>query len=216
MWNKKKQLVLPNMRNVPKAKKTDSRVRKVGNRYSLASPQVPSSNITHNTSTPMPAHSSQSLLSHTSSPIRPSKDRTPISYTPPEEFLYQYPSPIPLSPVAQNKPWVKKKKKRRPKLPKVRIFHPKKSDRRKNTKKAVALVNSAESEVVAASSEGVLDEAPLPKRRRIREIISKRRGRETEENTPEENTPNQFPCKSVKVVGGSMVDLRVCQISYYS
>ena len=172
------------------------------------SPHVESTAKT--TSTPVPVRSYKPLTL-ISSPIQLNStfNRSPISSSP-----ERYQSPILHSPVAQNKNQ-EKKKKSRPKLPKVRTFHPKKSDR-KNTERAVALVNSAESEVVAASSEDVFDEAPLPKRRRIREIISNRREGETEESTPEENTPDQFPCKSVKVVGGSMVDLRVCQVSYYS
>ena len=195
MWKKKNKF--PNMRNVPKpSRKKDSRVLKVGNRYSLVSPQLPSTEETLNTSTPVPAHSSHSILSHTYSPIRihPNKNGTSISYSPPEEFQSPL-SPILHSPIETKKKTLAKKKKKKSKLAKVKIYHPKTTDKRKTAKRAVAVSNSAED---------TCDEAPLPKRRHIRENAIKRRGRETEERTP-----GQFPCKSVKVVGGSIIDLRV-------
>ena len=204
MWNKKKQF--PNMRNIPKpSREKGSRVRKVGNRYSLASPQLPSTEVAHNTSTPVPARSSHSILSHTSSPIRinPNNDRTPISYSPPEEFQSPL-SPILHSPII-TKNNIQAKKKKRSKLAKVKIYHPKKTDKRKTAKKRAVAVGKV------VSTEDVSDEAPLPKRIRIRENANKRGGRETDERTP-----GQFPCKSVKVVGGSIIDLRVGSLYYLS
>ena len=207
MWNnKKKQLEIPNMRNAPKAsKKGDPRVRKQDNRYSLSSPQLPNIDIRHDTSTPVQLLcTSQSVLSRTSSPIPPNKDSTPVSFSPPEEFRSP-PSPILHLPTMTTSKPQDRKKKKKPKLPRVKIYHPKKSDKRKPTKRAKTNANSAVP--VPVSSE----EAPLSKRRRVRENASGKRGGETEEGTAD-----QFPCKSVKVVGGAMIDLRVGALSYVS
>ena len=150
------------------------------------------------TSTPVPVRRCQSPNELNSSPIQLNTTYTKVSTIFSDgmnsSLHEESQSPILQSPVAtQNKTLAKKNNKQ--KLAKVKIYHPKTTDKRKTAKRAVAVSNSAED---------TCDEAPLPKRRHIRENAIKRRGRETEERTP-----GQFPCKSVKVVGGSIIDLRV-------
>ena len=87
--------------------------KRIRNSYSLVSPQLPSTEVTNNTSTPVPARSSHTILSHTSSPIRinPNKDRTPISYSPfPSEEFQSAPEVAPANDLCNEAPLPKRRR----------------------------------------------------------------------------------------------------------
>ena len=159
------------------------------------------------TSTPVPIPRCQSPVALHSSPIQlnTTYSKATTEYSDGVSSLEASQSPILLSPVATQNTSPGNKRNNKPKFPRVKIYHPKKSDKRKTPKRAKTNANSAVP--VPVSSE----EAPLPKRRRVRENASGKRGGQTEEWTAD-----QFPCKSVKVVGGAMIDLRVGALSYVS